>query len=183
MMDDWGRLMAAAQAGDKAAYRRLLDDLGVWLGRYYRRRLPEAMVDDAVQDALIAVHTKRATWDPARPFAPWLAAIARYKWIDRLRALSSSAAEPLPEEGMLGGASALVTPDQGSAVLSAKLLDELLATLKPAQAQVIRMVRLMGYSIAEAAEATGQSEALVKVNIHRGLGRLAARVEESADAE
>lgn len=170
--------MAAAQAGDKAAYRTLLDALRDWLARYYRGRLPEAMIDDAVQEALIAVHTKRATWDPSRPFAPWLAAIARYKWIDRLRALASSAAEPLPEEGLIQAAS-LTTADTGAAVLSAKLLDELLTGLKPAQAQAIRLVKLGGYSVAEAAASTGQSEALIKVNIHRGLARLAARLEEA----
>ena len=86
--DVLGRLMAAAQRGDKAAYRLLLDELRSWLARYYRRRLTEAHVDDAVQDALLAIHNKRHTYDPARAFAPWLAAIARYKWIDRLRAMA-----------------------------------------------------------------------------------------------
>src|SRR4051794_18224107 len=87
----FGELMAAAQAGDAAAYRVLLEDARRWLARYFARRLPPAIVDDAVQDALIAVHEKRRTYDPARPFEPWLAAIARYKCIDRLRAMRRSA--------------------------------------------------------------------------------------------
>lgn len=171
----WGRLMAAAQAGDKAAYRLLLDELRVWLTRYYRRRLPEGQLDDAVQDALIAIHTKRHTWDPARPFGPWLAAIARYKWIDRLRAMTAAPTEALPDT--------LSVDDEGDAVLSAQLLGQLLSTLKPAQADVIRLVKLEGRSIEEAAALTGQSVSLVKVNIHRGLGRLAAIVEGYDDVE
>lgn len=173
--DVWARLMIAAQAGDKSAYRLLLDELSVWLLRYYRRRLPPDAVDDAVQEALIAVHTKRHTWDPARPFGPWLAGIARYKWIDRLRALAASRTEELPDTLSVG--------DHGGDVLSATVLTGLLATLKPAQAEVIRLVKLEGLSIEEAAARTGQSPSLVKVNIHRGLGRLTRTVEDYADGE
>ena len=165
--------MIAAQAGDKAAYRLLLDELQVWLLRYYRRRLPPDLVDDTVQEALIAVHTKRHTWDPARPFGPWLAGIARYKWIDRLRNLKATRAEELPESLSVG--------DHGDGIVSAQVLGDLLATLKPAQQAVIRLVKLEGRSIEEAASLTGQSQALVKVNIHRGLARLSRTVEGYED--
>lgn len=162
---DWGELMVAAQGGHGGAYRRLLVELRPWLLRYYARRLPPASVDDAVQDAMIALHSKRHTYDPARPFGPWLAAIARYKWIDRLRAMKRSAAGPLPDDLGVG--------DHEAAVTSSTVLTALLATLKPAQAAAIRLVKLDGLSIDEAAAATGQSPSLVKVNIHRGLARLA----------
>jgi RNA polymerase sigma factor (sigma-70 family) len=167
--------MAAAQTGDAAAYRRLLEALRVWLTRYYARRLPPATVDDAVQEALIAIHAKRHTYDTARPFRPWLAAVARHKWIDRLRAMARTPTEPLPEE--------IATEDHGSAVTSAVVLDELLGLLKPAQADVIQLVKLEGYSIEEAARRTGQSESLVKVNIHRGLAKLAAIVQRREEGE
>jgi DNA-directed RNA polymerase specialized sigma24 family protein len=57
------------------------------------------------------------------------------------------------------------------------VLEELLSKLKPAQTTVIRLVKIKGFSIEEAAEMTGQSESLVKVNIHRGLAKLASIVE------
>jgi RNA polymerase sigma-70 factor (ECF subfamily) len=165
---EWGALMAAAQTGHGGAYRRLLGEVRPWLLRYYARRLPPAAVDDAVQEAMIALHTKRATYDPARPFGPWLAAIARYKWIDRLRAMKRTAADVLPDDIAVG--------DHESAVTSASVLASLLATLKGPQAAAIRLVKLDGLSIDEAAAATGQSPSLVKVNIHRGLARLAAHL-------
>ncbi len=165
---DWGGLMAAAQTGDGGAYRRLLGEIRPWLVRYYARRLPPAGVDDAVQEAMIAVHAKRATYDAERPFGPWLAAIARYKWIDRLRAMKRTAADPLVDDVAVG--------DHESAVTSASVLTALLATLKGPQATAIRLVKLDGLSIEEAAAATGQSPSLVKVNIHRGIARLAARL-------
>lgn len=172
---DWGQLMVAAQAGNGVAYRRLLTEAGDWLRRYYARRLPPAMVADAVQDTLLAIHEKRHTYDPERPFEPWLAAIARYKWIDRLRAMKAAPTEALTED--------IAVTDHGDTVSSAWSLERLLRELKPAQSDVIRLVKLQGLSIEEAAARTGQSVSLVKVNIHRGLGRLTSIVRRQPDAE
>jgi RNA polymerase sigma factor (sigma-70 family) len=171
----WDRLMAAAQAGDANAYKTLLGELAAWLRRYYARRLPPAMTDDAVQDVLLAIHEKRHTYDPARPFGPWLGAIARYKWIDRLRLLKAEAAEPLDEN--------IGTPDHEDSVIASSTFHQLLNELKPPQAEAIRLVKLEGYSVEEAAQATGQSISLVKVNIHRGLKRLVAIVRAADDAD
>lgn len=170
---DWRALMRSSQDGDAAAYRQLLAEIRVWLQRYYVRRLPPSLAEDATQDALLAVHEKRHTYDPSRPLEPWLAAIARHKWIDRLRAMRSQAAEPISAD--------LAVADHGAAVTSAHSLERLLAMLKPAQADVIRLVKLQGLSIEEASARTGQTASLVKVNIHRGLGRLAAVVQRQAD--
>ncbi|HVE20792.1 MAG TPA: sigma-70 family RNA polymerase sigma factor [Acidocella sp.] len=166
--------MEAAQAGDAVAYRRLLGEIGPWLKRYYSRRLPPFMVDDVSQEVLLAVHAKRHTYDPERPFIAWLAAIARYKWIDSIRSLQSNATVPLDDELAAPG-------NDESTVTSAWTLEKLLGTLKPAQAEVIRLVKLEGRSVEEASRATGQSASLVKVNIHRGLGRLVAFLETIRD--
>ena len=172
---DWGGLMAAAQQGHGGAYRRLLEETRVWLEQYYARRLPSGVVDDAVQDALIAVHEKRHTYDPARPFGPWLAAIARYKWVDRLRALRDIPMQPHHSEPVVN--------DHADAVIYAAVLNRLLQSLKPAQSQVISLVKLYGFSIAEAAARTGQSAALVKTNIHRGLARLVRLAQNEAGSD
>src|ERR1700748_1359356 len=161
---EWSGLMAAAQKGDASRYRRLLDEVRPWLKRYFGTRLPPAMVDDAVQDTLFAVHEKRNSYDPARPFGPWMVAIARYKWIDRLRALRKSAAQPISDD--------IAIEDHGAAVQSATTLEKLLGELNPAQADVIRLVKVHGFSVEEASAKTGQSVSLVKVNIHRGITRM-----------
>ena len=77
----------------------------------------------------------------------------------------------------------IAVTDHGDAVASAWSLERLLRELKPAQSDVIRLVKLQGLSIEEAAARTGQSISLVKVNIHRGLGRLASMVQRQPDAE
>ena len=160
----WRTLMIAAQGGDAPAYRRLLAELGTWLRSYYAKRLPAAMVDDVAQEVLLTVHAKRHTYDPSKPFGPWIAAIARYRWIDRLRAMKDGLTDELEEE--------MAAPDTGEAAHSAYTLDALLSRLKPAQANAIRLVKIEGMSVKEAAERLGQTIALVKVNIHRGLRQL-----------
>jgi len=166
--DEWSRLMAAAQAGNGGAYRRLLGELTVWLRRYFLRRLPPTDVEDAIQETLLAVHRRRHTYDPRYPFLPWLAAIARRKWVDQLRALKRHSAAELPDDIAVG--------DHEAAVMSASVLTGLMSELRPAQALVIGLVKLRGYSIEEASRETGQSISAVKVNIHRGLARLTALI-------
>jgi RNA polymerase sigma-70 factor (ECF subfamily) len=164
----WGRLMVAAQNGDSKCYERLLREIDAWLRRYYARRLPHPAAEDARQDVLLAIHAKRHTYAPSRPFGAWAMAIARYKWIDRLRDASRCAALALNDE--------IPIEDHETTVMSAAAVDDLLGRLKPAQANAIRLVKLNGLSVASASGATGQSAALIKVNIHRGLKKLAALI-------
>jgi RNA polymerase sigma factor (sigma-70 family) len=168
-------MMVAAQGGNTPSYHRLLSEVTAWLRRYYARRLPPAMIDDAIQDTLIAIHEKRHTYDPTRPFGAWLAAIARYKWIDALRSLNMKPTQPLDDD--------IPVPDHEEAITSARSVERLLATLKPVQSQVIRLVKLQGLSIEEASKATGQSAPLVKVNIHRGLKQLTSLLRSEPDAD
>lgn len=168
----FARLMVAAQDGDKAAANALLTEVGVWLERYFRRRVPPHQTDDLVQEVLIAFYTKRATWDPKRPFLPWLAAISRYRWVDHLRKVYKHDAKELMEDDA-------VDDSEEDVVLARISLDRLFVQIPEKQAEVIEMVKIGGLSIREAAEKTGQSESLVKVNIHRGLKKLATLVEEA----
>jgi RNA polymerase sigma factor (sigma-70 family) len=163
------QLMAMSQAGDASAYRTLLAEAQKWLTRYFARRINPSAIDDLVQDTLISVHRKRASYDPSRPFLPWLAAIARYRWIDQLRRTYRADETELNEE--------IIADPYDPGVIAKIGLDALLNSLPAAQAEVIRLVKIEGLSIAEAAAFTGQSEPLVKVNIHRGIKRMAASVE------
>lgn len=168
--------MAAAQGGDARAYRALLQAIEPWLGRWFRRRMMPAEADDLTQETMIAVHAKRHTYRPSQPFLPWLAAIARYKWIDHLRRTTRRAEDGLPPMLAADG-------DAGAGVIAALSIETLLAQLKPAQARAIRLVKLDGLSVEEASAASGQSVPLVKVNVHRGMAQLRRLLEESDDGE
>ena len=163
-------LMQASLDGNAAAHRALLSALVPVLRRYLSRRVVSAAdVEDLVQDVLIAVHTRRASYDRDRPFGPWLFAIARYRMIDHFRRARHDVA--LDDLGDLLG-------DGGfEDAVSARLdVDAALATLSPKQAATIRATKVEGLSVAETAARDGLSEADVKVSVHRGLKALASRL-------
>ena len=82
-------LMKACLAGDAAAHRALLSRLAADLRAYYKTRLARigrsaTGAEDLTQKALMAIHTRLHTYDPADALTPWVYAIARYKLIDHL---------------------------------------------------------------------------------------------------
>ncbi len=113
--EEWGRLMRLALDGDALAYRTLLGAIAPHLRNTVRRFLARsgrgtADLEDIVQEILLAVHLKRATWDRSLPFMPWLNAVARYKTIDALRRAGirgevelDGLADTLAAQGMLPG--------------------------------------------------------------------------------
>ncbi len=173
--DAWGVLMVAAQKSHGGAYRRLLGELSEWLSRYFRRRLPAGDVDDAVQEALMAIHRRRHTFDPRYPLGPWVAAIAKHKWVDQLRRSAGRSTAELSDDLAVG--------DHESAITSATVLAGLLEQLRPEQARGIMLVKVQGFSIQDASQQTGLSESAIKMNIHRGLGSLTSFIEKSDDLD
>jgi RNA polymerase sigma factor (sigma-70 family) len=171
----WGEWMCAAQAGDAAAYRCLLAEVQPWLARFFARRLAWRVADDLAQDTLLAVHAKRHTYDPAFPFLSWIGAIAHYKWVDWVRRQTVRGEIELPDW--------LPVAAEDGAVHAKLSIDRLMALLPVKQAQAIRLVKLEGQSIEEAAAASGQSVSLVKVNIHRGLQRMAKVLDAGTERE
>lgn len=166
-----GALMALAQKGDKRAYEEALGTCQKWLERYLRQRLAPDRIDDVVQETLLAVHKKRHTYDPTRPFPPWFVAIARFKWLDRLREAYAREEVELDENQGLAG--------HEEAVLTRIVLDRVMANLPEAQSTVLKLAKLEGRSIEEIAQMTGQSASLVKVNIHRARKKLVKLLEQS----
>ena len=133
---NWGGLMAAAQMGDADAYRILLFELACWLGQYFARRLSLAMIKDAVRNVLLAITRSGKLTAQGVPLEPWLASIARYKWLDCLRALRFEVAESRDEN--------VEILDPGVSVIAGSTFQQLLAQLKPCQAEAIRLVKLQG---------------------------------------
>jgi RNA polymerase sigma-70 factor (ECF subfamily) len=70
-----------------------------------------------------------------------------------------------------------VAAEEGSA---RRDLGQLLQELPEAQRRAIVLTKIEGLSVAEAAQRTGASESAIKVQVHRGLKRLAAKVKEES---
>jgi RNA polymerase sigma-70 factor (ECF subfamily) len=173
MVDDatLSRLAGHAQRGNREAYASLLTASRDWLRHYFRRKVPAAHIDDLVQETLLSLHRKLASYDPARPFTPWLAAIGRYRFVDYLRDAYRTASTEAEQDVIE------VTESPEPEIVARLSLERMFQALPEAQQKAIELVKIEGRSISEASARTGQSEALVKVNIHRGLKRLAALIE------
>jgi RNA polymerase sigma factor (sigma-70 family) len=167
------RLAALSQCGDRAAYATFLSECQHWLRRYFARKVGAEYLDDLVQETLLSVHAKLASYDPERPLLPWLAAIARYRWVDQLRSIYKEGG------GNRSGDELVEEFDNDSEVAARISLERLFAHLPEGQVKAIEMVKIEGLTVTEAATASGQSVSLVKVNIHRGLKKLAALIEKA----
>lgn len=165
-------LMLAALDGDAAAYRRLLTGLRVRLRSYFRRRMErdEGDAEDLVQDTLIAIHSRRATFDREQPLSAWVFAIARYKLIDHYRRKGHRRHVPIEDHEDLS------VDDESAAVDARRDIERGLAALPDRARDLVRSVKLNEEPIADVAARTGLSEAAVKVAVHRGFRLLAAKL-------
>ena len=163
--------MTGGMDGDAAAHATLLRALVPMLRSFYRRRFAGAGddIEDLVQETLIAVHTRRESYDRARPFVAWLYAIARYRMIDHLRRRRTT----IPIESLDD-----ILASEGFEDACAARIDvaRLLSVLPSKQARAIRDTHIDGLSVAEAAEAADIGQSDVKVSVHRGMKALMGRI-------
>lgn len=167
-------MMCAAQDGDSAAYLRLLSEIAPILRRLVRRQRPflqTADVEDVVQDILLSLHAVRATYDPERPFMPWLLAIARNRLVDSARKYVRRAGN----EVSVAEYPETFSDDQTNMLDGygdAEALRNAIADLPRGQRQAVEMLKLREMSLKEAAAASGMSIAALKVAVHRGVNAL-----------
>ncbi len=171
--------MAAAQQGNAEAYQRLLQRCVPVIAATARTHgFHGAAVDDVVQDTLLALHRVRHTYDPARPFLPWLRAIAQRRALDAHRRLSRQRGREAEDSEMYQA-----YPDPAPSAESGldhqdrrRLLAEALAALPEAQREAMAQLGSGERSLDQAAAATGRSKGALKVNLHRALKALRARL-------
>jgi RNA polymerase sigma factor (sigma-70 family) len=168
-------LMRSAQDGDGSAYAALLREITPWLRqmmRHQRRFLQPQDIEDLVQDVLLSLHAVRATYDPKRPFLPWLAAIARNRLADSARryvrrAANEVAAEKLP----------VTFPDERAkrpmdAYGDPEALRHAIESLPRGQRRAVELLKLRELSLKEAARESGMTVGALKVAVHRGIQAL-----------
>lgn len=169
---DWSVYMARAQRGDREAYRRLLEEIAPYLRSLAARRMQNRDdVEDTVQEALITVHAVRHTYDPTRPFGPWLVAIANRRITDGLRRCERARSR---ETAMDAEHETFAAPEANyyEAAFAGRALREALESLRPGQREAIRLLKLKEMSLKEAAAASGRSVGALKVATHRALKNL-----------
>jgi RNA polymerase sigma-70 factor, ECF subfamily len=171
----WSAMMAAAQNGDARAYDRLLRECLPLLRSICRARLRDATdTEDAVQDALLTLHRVRATYDPARPFTPWISAIAERRALDRGRSRGRRTSREIDIEH----AGPIIDPSTPPAErgLERAELRAALRELPASQAKALQLAKIEELSLAEASARSGLSVGALKVATHRALATLRKRL-------
>jgi RNA polymerase sigma-70 factor (ECF subfamily) len=170
-----GQLMQAAQAGNGQAYLALLQEITPRVRRAIVRRRgtsASADVEDLVQDVLLSLHVARASYDPTRPFLPWLLAIVRNRLADGARRHARQAAHEVQVEDLDVTSAAVGANSPSGSVGDVQILRTAIDTLPRRQREAIELVKLRELSLKEAAVATGLSVGALKVATHRAIATL-----------
>jgi RNA polymerase sigma-70 factor, ECF subfamily len=168
-------LMLAALDGDATAYRTLLHALGRHLRAYYARRLDAADAEDLVQETLLAMHTRRTTYDVTQPLTAWVYAIARYKLIDHFRRGKLRKTVPLEN------AEAVLAANDAEIAIMQRDIEQVLRDLPERSRALVRQVKVEGLTAAEAGARMGMTETAVKVSVHRALKGLTEKFSDRDD--
>ncbi len=138
------------------------------IAAFLRRRIGDpAELADVHQETLVHLHRARHTYDPKRPFDPWLFAIVRHTAIDHARRRRARLTwEVLVEEPPEQVADATAADQQA--------LDHALAGLPASQREAFEMLQVEGLSVDQAAARAGVSPGALKVRAHRAYKALRA---------
>ncbi len=160
-------LMRKAQTGDKAAYNELLHAIAAKAEIYLRRRLAiRDDVEDVVQDILISINKARHTWDPKKPFLPWLHAIFHYRLQDYFRRVYRSREDGSEEIDAIVDKVSSVAPED---LESKDLVRQLLGSLNDKQRNIVQLLYIQGHSAQEVSDRMNISVSDVRVSAHRAL--------------
>lgn len=170
----WSRWMAAAQEGDETQYQALLGSLGRAIEHYVRVHFGNIeFLEDCVQECLLAVHLGRHTYDPTRPFRPWLFAVVRNKAVDLLRKRrpDQTHGEDIDEKQL---------PESSMHVESIVQREDLFKHLAPPYREALILTKVVGYTAKEAAKHCGVSLPAMKIRVFRALASLRDQLHEDA---
>jgi RNA polymerase sigma factor (sigma-70 family) len=167
--------MRAAQAGDRGSYDRLLREVvSIIRGLVRRQRsfLATEDIEDLVQEGLLSVHAVRATYDPDRPFMPWLMAIVHNRLADGARRYAHAKAVAQVAESFYETFRPAQTNIDEQGYGDAEGLRKAVAELPEGQRRAIELVKMKGMSLKEASRETGMSVTALKVSVHRAIKTL-----------
>jgi RNA polymerase sigma-70 factor (ECF subfamily) len=168
-------VLAAAVAGDPDAFARLWRATHPLLLRYLRVTAGEAAEDVASETWLKAIRNLGTFSGDEQSFRAWLTVVARNTLRDQVRAASRRPETPAAELPPTREA-APDAADQALERLGTEEALRLVATLPPAQAEMVALRVVVGLEPAEVGRITGRSPGAVRVAVHRALATLATRL-------
>lgn len=164
-------------AGNQNSYRLFLEAASRLLADYFRSRIYRAENrDDLVQETLISIHRARATYNPALPLTNWLYSIAYRRYIDYVRRQSRIDRMEVSGETILP---LLSKEEGGREMLDPEAILQAIRELPEKQREIVRLLKVDGFSVREAAGILDMSETALKVAAHRAYKKIRSRMQGS----
>ncbi len=174
--DRFEEVFAAAAAGDPDAFATLWRATHPRLLRYLRVLSGDLAEDVASETWLKAMGALATFQGTEQAFRGWLSVIGRNVATDHARRAARRPESPLRDDAC---AAAGTSPDAADVALerwgTAQAL-RLLATLPPAQAEMVALRVVVGLEPVDVARIVGRSPGAVRVAVHRALATLGRRL-------
>jgi RNA polymerase sigma-70 factor (ECF subfamily) len=173
---DFDATIAAARDGDRPALAELYRELHPPILRYLRTLEPTEGEDLASEVWLgVIAHLDRFEGD-RRALRSWAFTIARSRLIDLRRRRARRATDPVAPEEIARHAQHRDVEEEAMAALSMESALQRIASLPPAQAEVV-LLRVIGdLSVQDVAAIMGKRPGTIRVLQHRALRRLAEQL-------
>jgi RNA polymerase sigma-70 factor (ECF subfamily) len=172
-------LVRAAQEGDRSAFGRLYERHARMVHGVLLAKVPVGAVDDLVQDVFLRALRRLSTLREGGSFGGWLVAIARNLANDyhRRSLPEEPLAEDAPDADLRGGDTRTKHRTAGQSG-SAAILDAI-RSLPDAYRETLILRLVEGFTGPEIAARTGLTHGSVRVNLHRGMEQLRAKLRPS----
>jgi RNA polymerase sigma factor (sigma-70 family) len=173
-------LVALVSRSDESALAELYDRIGgTAYGLAYRVLRDEALAEDAVQEAFLALWRSAGSFVPERAKAStWILTLVHRRAVDVVRREQRRRTEPLE---------AAPEPAEGSAEEAAWLrldrerVQAALAQLPDQQREAIELAYYGGYTQSELADRLGQPVGTIKSRMFAGLARLRELLDDESE--
>ncbi len=167
----WNGLAAKAQQGNKIAYHQLLSEIQPFIRNFVIGTLANPdWADDLTQEILISIHKALKTYDPKRPFKPWMMAIVNFRRTDFLRSYYARRSHVTTSfDEMVFEKDFVTNPAHAGEY---KDVESALAALPDKQREVFVKMKIEGYTAEEVADQMGMSVSAVKVSAHRTMKKM-----------
>jgi RNA polymerase sigma factor (sigma-70 family) len=172
-------LVAVGQSRDREAFQRIFAHFAPRLRSFLRRlRVPEGTLDDIVQDVMVNIWRRAASYDPAKASAStWVFTIARNRRIDLARRTRPEVDLDDPATVHEEADHAPLPDEQASHGQMSGLLQAALANLPGDQSDIVRLAYHRDMSHSEIATELGLPLGTVKSRLRLALAKLRQSME------
>ena len=170
------RDVESAIRGDQEAFGRLVKRHQATIAKQMRRfSQQQGVIEELVHDVFVEAYVSLRSYQSRGPVLHWLRKIAVRKgyayWKSKKRAKESNISLSEIEQS--------AQEELRSETAAGDLLGDLLAHLPPRDRLVLTLIYWDGLTVSEAAELSGWSESMVKVQAHRARKKLKRLIEGS----